>query len=202
MDLIRNVRIYGVRESIVASGYSKRSEPPTEEEFNELVASLPEQHISRANTLSSGPIGSGHDVFLSGCIVQFDLCFTIKAWTEAERYHFFQFVTSMSTMNRLEKMDFDLVFCDYVASEIKDIMKQLKANYEEKPTSENFLKFVYSCPVGLGLTARMTTNFQQLKTIYSQRKNHRLPEWREFCKWIESLPYSNLIIGSKAKQET
>ncbi|MEZ3438038.1 MAG: hypothetical protein K1W18_04070 [Oscillospiraceae bacterium] len=199
MELIRNVRIYGVRESIVASGYSMRTEPPTEEEFNELVDSLPEHHISRANRLSSNPIGSGHDNFLAGCVVQFDLCFTVKVWTEAERYHFLQFVNSMSSMHRLNKMDFDLIFCDYVAEGIKDIMRQLKANYNENPTEENFLKLVYSCPVGLQLTARMTTNYLQLKTIYSQRKNHRLPEWREFCEWIKSLPHSEFIIWSETE---
>ena len=50
-------------------------------------------------------------------------------------------------------------------------------------------------PSGLELTARMTTNYRQLKTIYAQRKNHRLPEWRRFCEWIEDLPMSELIIG-------
>ncbi len=199
MELIRNVRVYGVRESIVASGYSMITEPPTEEEFNKLVDFLPEQHISRANRLASSPIGSGHGTYLAGCVVQFDLCFTIKAWTEAERYHFFDFVTSMSTIHRLNKMDFDLVFSSYVAEGIRDIMRQLKANYEENPTEENFLTLIYSCPVGLQLTARMTTNYLQLKTIYSQRKTHRLPEWRDFCKWIETLPYSQLIVGSKKK---
>lgn len=199
MELIRNVRVYGVRESIVASGYSMRAEPPTEEEFNELCSALPEQHINRANNLSSCPSGSGHDTFLAGCVVQFDLCFTVKVWTEAERYHFFQFVNSMSSMHRLNKMDFDFVFCDYVADGIKDIMRHLKDNYKKSPSEENFLALIYSCPVGLQLTARMTTNYLQLKTIYSQRKIHRLPEWREFCKWIETLPYSELIIGGKVK---
>ena len=52
------------------------------------------------------------------------------------------------------------------------------------------------------LTARLTTNYRALKTVYSQRKNHRLPEWREFCKWIETLPYADeLIIGKENKQE-
>lgn len=199
MELVRNVRIYGIVESIVASGYSMRTEPPTEEEFNELVASLPEQHISRANRLSSNPIESGHDNFLSGCVVQFDLCFTVKVWTEAERYHFFQFVTSMSSMHRLDKMDFNLIFCEYVVEDTKNTMKRLKADYDKNPTEENFLKLLYNCPVGLKLTARMTTNYLQLKTIYFQRKNHRLPEWREFCEWIKSLPYSELIIGSETK---
>ncbi|MCX4355804.1 MAG: hypothetical protein OSJ43_06195 [Oscillospiraceae bacterium] len=199
MELVSNVRVYGVRESIIASGYSMRSEPPTEEEFDDLVKVLPEKHVSRATTLSSNPKGSGHDNFLSGCLVQFDLCFTVKVWTEAELYHFFQFVTSMSTMHRLNKMDLDLVFCDYVADAIKDTMKQLKDAYNENPTEENFLSLVYSCPVGLKLTARMSTNYLQLKTIYSQRKNHRLPEWREFCEWIKTLPYSEFIVGGDAE---
>lgn len=195
MDLIRNVRIYGVRESMVASGYSMRTEAPTEEEFDTLVSTLPEQHISRAERLADNPIGSGHATFLAGCVVQFDLCFTVKVWTEAERYHFLQFVNSMSSMHRLSKMDLDLVFCDYVVESTRNTMKQLKADYEENPSEDNFLKLVYNCPVGLQLTARMTTNYLQLKTIYFQRRNHRLPEWREFCKWIESLPCSELIIG-------
>ena len=38
-------------------------------------------------------------------------------------------------------------------------------------------------------------NYEVLANIYRQRKNHKLDEWREFCKWIESLPYSELIIG-------
>jgi hypothetical protein len=37
-----------------------------------------------------------------------------------------------------------------------------------------------------------------LKTIYYQRKNHKLPEWREFCQWIEELPYfKDLVLGDK-----
>ena len=39
----------------------------------------------------------------------------------------------------------------------------------------------------------MTTNYRQLKTIYCQRRTHRLPEWRVFCEWIETLPYADFI---------
>jgi len=49
----------------------------------------------------------------------------------------------------------------------------------------------------LELTARMTTNYRQLKTIYAQRRNHLLPDWQMFCDWIETLPYSELITGKK-----
>ena len=52
-----------------------------------------------------------------------------------------------------------------------------------------YLEILYSNPCGMYLTARMTTNYQQLKTIYQQRRFHRLPEWQDFCDWIETLPY-------------
>ena len=37
--------------------------------------------------------------------------------------------------------------------------------------------------------------YEVLANIYKSRKNHKLDEWREFCKWIEELPYSELITG-------
>ena len=78
------------------------------------------------------------------------------------------------------------------------IMEELITKYNETNNTEDFLKAVYTNPCGFELTARMTTNYRALKTIYSQRKNHKLPEWREFCKEIEKLPYSReLIIGEQ-----
>jgi hypothetical protein len=60
--------------------------------------------------------------------------------------------------------------------------------YNEDPTADNYLNLLYNIPVGFRLTAGMTTNYRQLKTIYQQRRNHRLPEWQEFCDWVETLP--------------
>ena len=76
------------------------------------------------------------------------------------------------------------------------IMNELKDRYNETQDPEDYLRLLYSNPCGFELTARLTTNYRALKTIYSQRKNHRLPEWREFCKEIEKLPYAKeLIVG-------
>jgi hypothetical protein len=47
---------------------------------------------------------------------------------------------------------------------------------------------VASLPCGFVLGASMTTNYRQLKTIYQQRKNHKLREWHDFCAWCETLP--------------
>jgi hypothetical protein len=70
---------------------------------------------------------------------------------------------------------------------IEEVLRLVK-EYNENKTEENYLKVLYNIPSGFQLTARMTTNYRQLKTIYHQRRTHRLPEWRRFCKWIEALP--------------
>ena len=153
---------------------------------------------------------------MNGIIVQFDLTFTNKAWVEAERYHFLDFVSSQSTMHRITRFDLDEVYISYVDPRIVEIMKEkvreyndlqadikrLKAEGKDTTTlndvaKDKYLQILYSNPAGFRLTARMTTNYRQLKTIYFQRRDHRLPEWRAFCKWIETLPYSEFIIGSE-----
>lgn len=145
-------------------------------------------------SLGSCETGSGHDNFLKGCVVQFNLSFTIKAWTEAERYHFFDFVSSQSTMHRISQMDVRNQCNKYVTENTIREVERLKKQYLENKTAENYLILLYNVPVGFRLTARMTTNYQQLKTMYHQRKFHRLPEWKEFCKWCETLPYFKEIV--------
>ena len=146
-------------------------------------------------------------------IVQFDLTFTNKAWVEAERYHFLDFVSSQSTMHRITKFDLDKAYIEYTDPRIIEIMKEKTREYNELQddirrlkaegkdvttlrdlSAQKYLEILYSNPAGFKLTARMTTNYRQLKTIYAQRRDHRLPEWRAFCDWIRTLPNSEFIV--------
>lgn len=187
MSRIDNVQIYGLEESVAASGYPRSTEI-IDREVNE-------NDYKRANKLANTPIGYGHDQFLTSIIIQFDLTFPLKAWTELQRYHFIDFCSSMSTIHRITKMDIDDVCNKYVDNKVKDILKIYIDNYNSNPTNENFYKVIYNIPSGLELTARLSTNYRQLKTIYAQRKNHRLPDWHMFCNWIEGLPHSEWITG-------
>ena len=118
-------------------------------------------------------------------------------WVEAERYRFFEFVSSQSTMHRITKFDLSKQYNKYVDERIIQIMEEKVAEYNEmveknwngEEMKEKYLEILYSNPAGFELTARMTTNYRCLRNIYLQRKDHRLPEWREFCKWVETLPY-------------
>lgn len=184
--IIHNWHVYGLDESVAASKYPKAVDP----------ASCTAEITDTTRALAGCQTGTGHDNFLNGIVVQFDLTFSIKAWTEAERYHFLDFVSSQSTMHKIASFDIAKQCNEYVERQTVELCKYLANVYNSDPTPENYLRLLYNVPVGFRLTARMTTNYRQLKTIYQQRKTHRLPEWREFCKWIEVLPHSEFITGA------
>lgn len=189
--LVDNVQVYGLEESIKASKYPMSTD----------TSRCTDEVTKTVKALGSSGKGEGHDQFLTGITVQFDLTFTNKGWVEAERYRFLYFVSSQSTMHRITKFDLDEAYNEYVDPRMIVIMKELVAKYNEDPTPENYLKVLYSNPAGFRLTARMTTNYRQLKTIYAQRKTHRLPEWREFCAWIETLPYfKEICLGGDSNE--
>lgn len=211
MSIVSDVEVYGLKKSIKKAKYPKSVD----------IESLNDELTPGIKSLGNAKRGSGHDNFLKGIIVQFDLTFTVKAWTEGERYHWFDIVSSQSTMHRITKFDLDKAYIEYVDPRIIVIMKEkvkeynqlqekikqaktigkgiiTKDTYQKLLAKSNrlYLEILYSNPTGCKLTAGMTTNYQQLKTIYGQRKTHRLPEWQEFCAWIETLPmFKELCLG-------
>ena len=207
-DVVSNVNVYGMESAVMGSKY------PMAVDLKKVDGTI----VPRTHALANAKPGSGHDNFLNGIIVQFDLTFTNKAWVEAERYHFLDFISSQSTMHRITKFNLDEVYISYTDPRIIEIMKEKVNSYNEltqkisdkKLAGEDvtelnegakvkYLEILYSNPAGFRITARMTTNYRQLKTIYAQRKAHRLPEWRAFCDWVETLPNASFIVNNDVK---
>ena len=206
-DIVSNVDIYDLEKSILASGYPMRTIIPDRD--------ITEKDLARCkNLVNATKTGNGaHAQFMTGIRVNFDLTFSNKAWVEAERYRFLEFVSSQSTMHRITKFDLDNQYNKYVDPRIIEIMKskvqeynkvmELRDSYDKDDQrrkdltewlKDAYLEILYSNPAGFTLTARMTTNYRCLRNIYMQRKDHRLPEWRAFCKWIETLPYAQELL--------
>lgn len=189
MAKIENVAVYGIDYSFKASKYP----------FSTDISALDYEKTDRIVNLATSKAGCGEDNFLNGIIVQFDLTLSIKAWVEMQRYHFIDFVSSMSTMHCISKMDVNSMCNEYVSLAVIDEVNHLKDIYLATKDKDDYLRLLYNVPTGFELTARMTTNYRQLKTIYLQRRNHRLPDWHVVCDWIEKLPHSELIIGKKGE---
>jgi hypothetical protein len=183
---VSNAHVYDLQESIKASKY------PMLVNIDSATSQITDTVVG----LASSNKGEGHDQFLTGIIVSFDLTASNKMWVEAERYRFLYFVSSQSTMHRIAKFNIASQSIENVDTEILNRLEEIKDEYIKNPTPENYLRLLYNIPSGFMLTARLTTNYRELKTIYCQRKNHRLPEWRTFCKWIEELPsFKYLCLG-------
>lgn len=199
---IENLRVYDLEESMIASGYPMRTEL--------IETHAGDKDLKRCLNLTKASNGNGaHGQWLTGVRVAFDLTFTNKAWVEAERYRFLEFVSSQSTMHRITKFDLRNQYNEYVDPRIIEIMEEKVEQYNKlceaakevspdnvyeterfaKLKTQKYLEILYSNPAGFELTARLTTNYRCLLNIYVQRHNHRLPEWREFCQYLLRLPY-------------
>lgn len=251
---ISNVKVYGLEESIIASGYPMLSKPHTEIEFLDKLWDVnsvlfdenrkedltwAEKRIKTAKHLGHAGLGEGHSNYLSGITVQFDVRYPVYWSPQFQRYHFAQVISSTSAMWRLTKMDLDESFNEFVLPEMKMKLRNLINIYNEalskgqktlykcliknklinslteisfsllkEESFENYevineeisiedlyMYIISNCPQGLEKTMRVSTNYLQLKTMYLQRKNHKLYDWREFTKWIETLPYFKELTG-------
>lgn len=197
---LEKIRVYDLEESLIASGYPMRTEL--------VERHADEKDVKRMCNLTKASNGNGaHGQALTGIRVAFDLTFTNKAWVEAERYRFLEFVSSQSTMHRITKFDLRNQYNKYVDPRVIDIMEEKKEQYNTfasllentdlyetrealtEAMREKYLEMLYTNPAGFELTARMTTSYRCLLNIYIQRHDHRLPEWREFCAELLKLPY-------------
>lgn len=188
---ISNIKVYDFMESVIACRNAMRLTPPeyTEEEFE---ASLP-----RAIKLANTPQGSAHSNFLCGIRVAYDIKYPAYFTPELQRYHFNDIVTSSSKMHKLINMNMDLAFNEYVTEDSIAQMKNLIQIYNRDKSYENFMRVLSNCPLGIELFMRCTTNYLQLKTIYNQRKTHKLVEdWQEgyIGGLIKQLPYHKEFI--------
>ena len=214
---IDNIKVYDLRECVIASGFAMRTEKPeyTQEEF--------EKSLPRAMKLAKAGGGSGHSNFRKGIRVSFDIKYPQYFTPELQRYGFLDIVTSSSKMHRLINMDLDVACTKYVTeNSIKELRGHIdrynRIKKDEEFTGASFplrdgefivtqdkkdamyyafMMCINNCPMGLELFMRCSTNYEQLATIYRQRKNHKLKEdWVEgFCdNFICQLPYAKQLI--------
>lgn len=198
-NIVSGARVYDLYETLRASGYPMRTEKIDYLDVPDDSYDLtPEINRCKGLIKAVDNDNAAHGQFLTGILVSFDLTFTVKAWTEAERYRFLFFISSESSMHRITRFDLSKCFDGHVDPRCKKIIGQLINDYQTETDpekkKEKYLNLLYSCPTGLKLTARLTTNYRCLRNIYKQRKTHRLPEWREFCEWLKTLPYAEEFI--------
>ena len=147
--------------------------------------------------------GSCHAKYRRMMLVTCDITAPLYWWKEFDTYKVGTVANSCSTMHKIHAKEFTLDdfshehLCDNSLKTLQAVIDNL--NIERK----NFLftkdkwcwwQMIQLLPSSYNQKRTVLLNYEVLANIYKWRKDHKLDEWRDFCRWIEQLPYSNVIV--------
>lgn len=170
------------------------------------------RHLSNA--------GTDHRKYMRMMPVYVRITAPLYWWKEFDTYKVGTVANSCSTMHKIQAKEFTLedfscenlkntfdVSIPYTSSitsifEYKkiledtiEILNNARNLYLETKDKMFWWQMIQLLPSSYNQTRNVMMNYEVLANIYKSRKDHKLDEWREFCKWIEALPYSELITG-------
>ena len=146
--------------------------------------------------------GSDHSKFMRMINVTMDVTAPLYWWKEFDTYRVGTVANSCSTMHTIANKEFTL---DDFSHEhlmhgglecIKNLCKDLnmcREQYLTKHDKEWWWQMIQLLPSSYNQKRTVQLNYAVLRNMYHARRNHKLDEWRDFCSWIESLPYAELI---------
>lgn len=155
--------------------------------------------------------GTDHRKFMRMIIVYCDILAPLYWWKEFDTYKVGTVANSCSTMHKIHAKEFviDDFSHEHLLTEtytghvnsiaiLNGIVKLLNQNrelYLETKDKKYWWQMIQLLPSSYNQKRTVMMNYEVLANIYKSRKNHKLNEWREFCDWIKTLPYSELITG-------
>lgn len=164
--------------------------------------------------------GTDHRKFMRMLPVYVRITAPLYWWKEFDTYKVGTVANSCSTMHKIQAKEFtmDDFSCEHIhIRQSTDVLKETIdalnvfrdvylnggiLSYENgnqrcygKNDKEIWWQMIQLLPSSYNQTRNVMMNYEVLANIYKSRKDHKLDEWRNFCKWIEELPYSELITG-------
>lgn len=155
-------------------------------------------------------VGTDHRKFMRMIVVYADVTAPLYWWKEADTYKVGTVRNSCSTMHKITEKEFTLDDFSHehlsydsikLLSDIVFVLNFHREKYLETKGKRFWWQIIQFLPSSYNQRATLMLNYEVLANIYHSRKNHKLDEWVEFCKWIETLPYSELITGEHTAHE-
>ena len=151
--------------------------------------------------------GPSHRKFLRQIFVSVDITAPLYWWKEFDTYKVGTVANSCSTMHKIHDKEFTLddfsvehLNDDVLNKPFKDIISCLnffRQLYIQDHDKDNWWQMIQLLPSSYNQKRTVTMNYENLLNIYETRRNHKLDEWKDFCKWIERLPNAELITGEE-----
>ena len=158
--------------------------------------------------------GTDHRKFMRMITVYVDITAPLYWWKEFDTYKVGTVANSCSTMHKISAKEFMMedfstehLFHTRPLEYIIEVLNTQRTLYNNTPTTEEKLRkafwwqMIQLLPSSYNQKRTVMLNYEVLANIYKSRKNHKLDEWRNLCKWIEELPYSEIITGKSVEVE-
>ena len=154
--------------------------------------------------------GTDHRKFMRMLPVYVRITAPLYWWKEFDTYKVGTVANSCSTMHKIAEKEFTLddFSCEHLIGgyleQMRRIIDDLNNARKYFTVGDQFFspgnkrdwwQMIQLLPSSYNQTRNVMMNYEVLANIYKSRKDHKLDEWRNFCKWIEELPYSELIAG-------
>lgn len=156
--------------------------------------------------------GTDHRKFMRMITVYLDITAPLYWWKEFDTYKVGTVANSCSTMHKIHAKEFTLddfshehlfdedslgvhVYSFDVFRQIIESLNIAREAFLGTNDKRYWWQMIQLLPSSYNQRRTVMLNYEVLANIYKSRRNHKLDEWHTFCEWIESLPYSELIIG-------
>ena len=148
--------------------------------------------------------GTDHRKFMRMIAVYIDVTAPLYWWKEFDTYKVGTVANSCSTMHKIHEKEFTLedFSCEHLTpwneTVLANLIVELNANrdrYLQTKEKEDWWQMIQLLPSSYNQKRTVMFNYEVLANMYKSRKDHKLDEWRNFCSWIKTLPYSELITG-------
>ena len=159
--------------------------------------------------------GTDHRKFMRMITVYMDITAPLYWWKEYDTYKIGTVANSCSTMHKIADKEFaledfshehliDTCLLERVINEL-NIYRDVYNNYDKQTEQykDEFSKkdiwwqMIQLLPTSYNQLRTVMLNYEVLANMYKSRKNHKLDEWRTFCEYVKTFPYSKLIIGGE-----
>ena len=146
--------------------------------------------------------GSDHSKFMRMLVVSCDITAPLYWWKEYDTYKVGTVANSCSTMHKIHSKEFTLndFSHEHMSEFSKNIMgvviRGLNSNrrdYNETKDKDHWWQMIQLLPTSYNQKRTVQLNYAVLRNMYHARKHHKLDEWIAFCRWVETLPYAELI---------
>lgn len=155
--------------------------------------------------------GTDHSKFMRMVNVTCDITAPMFWWSEYDTYKVGTVRNSCSKMHTIHIEPFDIDDFthegrDKIPAAIDTLMyvvgecEHLRKLYNDTEQKKYWRAIIEPLPESFSMRATVQLNYAVLRNMYHARKNHPLDEWHDFCRWIETLPYSELITGGNADE--